>query len=368
MVKMKRTTVCLTLLLLLAVMLFGCSSGSGGEPSPSQADAPAEIALSVDASGGQYWYLSGQEINPAGLVITATLSDGTTRQVSPEECTFQKPPFFPFGEKEVQVSLGGVSTSFPIWTCPNVSETEDYIIYEIRENENGSRVSLLPVLVGEDKPFLLVLPGGGYAACQPQGNEGYAYAARAKELGYNAFVLQYSTNVSHPAPLEDVNLALDIIEDMKDVLHVSMENYAVIGSSAGGHLAGCWCTKEIGYEHYGKPRPAAAILTYPVTKVSDRADETGMIIIPEDADEATLDQLDFYRHIGPDYPPTYSWIFREDSLLPNVEILEEALNEQGVEHMIRYFSGGMHGLGQAIGTEAEGWLDEALHFWIDHIS
>ena len=67
------------------------------------------------------------------------------------------------------------------------------------------------------------------------------------------------------------------------------------------------------------------------------------------------------------FPPTYMWIFEEDSLKPQVDRMDAVLEENNVPHITRYYTGGRHGLGLAPGTAAEGWLDEAVAFWIDHI-
>ena len=238
--------------------------------------------ITINADNAKYWYLSGQEIDPTGLVITATLSSGGTMELDPADCEFVMPPFVPYGEKEVKVTFDGFEASYTIYTCPSALENDDYTTYQIRTNENGSRVSLTPVLVGDNKPFVLIFPGGGYEGCSPYGNDGYAYAAEIKKAGYNAFILQYSVKMEHPAPLDDVNTALEIIEDCKDFFGVTMDNYAVMGSSAGGHLAASWCTKEIGFEHYGKEQPAAALLAYAVTNASG---SSGSVLLGEHPSE-----------------------------------------------------------------------------------
>ena len=350
---MKKTMIWVLLLAAL-LLLTACAAK----------EEAAVTGITVDASNAKYWYVSGQEIDPTGLVVTATLADGTTKTIPVSEYTIEKPRFMPYGEKKVAVQYGEWTAAYTIYTCPTMTETDDYTTFQVRANENGSQVSLTPVLVGENKPFVLVCPGGGYEACSAYGNEGYAYAARIKELGYNAFILQYSIKMAHPTPLDDVNLALDIIEQNSEYWQVSTENYAVIGSSAGAHLVGCWSTPEIGFQKYGKSKPAAAILCYPLISLSSRSDS---VLLPADADEALIDSLCIDRHVDSSFPPTYMWIFEEDSLKPQVDRMDAVLEENNVPHITRYYTGGRHGLGLAPGTAAEGWLDEAVAFWIDHI-
>ena len=343
-------------LLTILLALLGCTA--------AQAPQRTVTGIEVDASQAKYWYLSGQEIDPAGLAVTAVYDDGSREPVPAEDCEYQKPPFAPAGEKTVTVTYADCEADYPIYTLPSSVETEEYKTYQIRINENKSQVSLTPVLVGENKPFVLVCPGGGYEACSPYGNEGYAYAARIKELGYNAIILQYSIKMAHPAPLDDVNLALDSIAQNSDYWQVSMDNYAVIGSSAGAHLVGCWSTPEVGYAKYGKAKPAAVILCYPLISLENRSD---FVLLPENADAALIESLSVDQQVDSTFPPTYMWIFVEDSLKPQVDRMDAVLEENNVPHITRYFTGGRHGIGLAQGTEGEGWIDEAVALWVEHI-
>jgi len=38
-------------------------------------------SISVDSSNAKYWYVSGTEIDPSGLVIHASMTDGTTKEI-----------------------------------------------------------------------------------------------------------------------------------------------------------------------------------------------------------------------------------------------------------------------------------------------
>lgn len=340
---------------LLSLLLLGlCACGSRG--------TVETVSIAVDAKNAKYWYVSGAELDPAGLVVTATLADGSTKTVPVEECTLEKPPFFPSGEKEVKVTWGECEASYPVYVCASSTETDEYVSYQIRKNENDSRVSLTPVLVGEGRPFVLIFPGGGYQACNPYGNEGYAYAAEMKKAGYNAFILEYSINMEHPAPLDDVNTALEIIEDNRAFFDVTMQDYAVMGSSAGGHLAATWSTKGVGYEHYGKEKPAVVLLSYAATHIFDGSRSN---LVGDNPSEELRRSLSADENVDADYPPTYQWVFDEDNLgvAAHTALMDAALAAAGVEHSTNIYPGTAHGVGLAEGTSAEGWIDDAISFW-----
>ena len=107
------------------------------------------------------------------------------------------------------------------------------------------------------RPAVLVLPGGGYQYCSDR--EADPVALAYLKAGYQAFVLRYSVGkYAHwPNPLEDVEQALAMIRSRED-WNVYPDKVAVVGFSAGGHLAAAAATMA-------KHRPNAAILGYAVT-------------------------------------------------------------------------------------------------------
>lgn len=107
------------------------------------------------------------------------------------------------------------------------------------------------------RPAVLVLPGGGYQYCSDREADPVAFAYL--KAGYQTFVLRYSVgkHAQWPNPLEDVEQALAMIRSRED-WNVYPDKVAVVGFSAGGHLAAAAATMAI-------VRPNAAILGYAVT-------------------------------------------------------------------------------------------------------
>lgn len=97
-------------------------------------------------------------------------------------------------------------------------------------------------------------------------------------LGYNAFVLSYTTQetaepeqLSWPEPLFDIAAAVLCIKDNADQWDVDPDQIFVCGFSAGGHLAGmyatCWSHKLLQDRFHREMedfRIKAAVLCYPV--------------------------------------------------------------------------------------------------------
>ena len=109
------------------------------------------------------------------------------------------------------------------------------------------------------RPEVLVMPGGGYAMLAE--HEGAGYASWLRDCGLHAFVLEYPVAPHrHPLPLAAATAALAPIRSGDHGLHVDADRVGVIGSSAGGDLAGC---PSVGAADRDAPRPAFAVLCYP---------------------------------------------------------------------------------------------------------
>lgn len=124
---------------------------------------------------------------------------------------------------------------------------------------------------------ILILPGGGYSHRAP--HEGVGYAEFLNDLGIEAFVLAYRVTGGapaddtplFPAPLLDARRAVRYLRHNADALGIDTDKIAVMGSSAGGHLAAFVSTYRAPIEGEGVDAideidciPNAQILCYPV--------------------------------------------------------------------------------------------------------
>jgi len=107
------------------------------------------------------------------------------------------------------------------------------------------------------RPAIIVIPGGAYAWCSDREADPVAQVYLAQ--GYHAFILRYSVkqHATWPNPLNDYDTAMAYIRDHHEKWHIYEDKIAVIGFSAGGHLAAAAATMS-------KNRPNAALLGYAV--------------------------------------------------------------------------------------------------------
>lgn len=86
-------------------------------------------------------------------------------------------------------------------------------------------------------PTLVIIYGGAWRQGNPSNNE--AFSRYMASQNYTVIAIDYRHAPQHkfPAQLEDVQTALQYIQDHADELEVDTERMAIMGRSAGGHLA-----------------------------------------------------------------------------------------------------------------------------------
>lgn len=221
--------------------------------------------------------------------------------------------------------------------------------------------------VKERSPFAVICAGGGYnMVCSFV--EGRPYARALNKAGYTAFVLKYRVGdlARYPAPQEDLARAVRFILDHAQELNVKKENYAVVGSSAGGHLAASFGTETMGYGNYGLPKPATLILAYPVICMDERGHgESTQKLLGLNPTSEEMYAKSIHNCVTPQYPPTFIWNSDGDTVVPpvNSRLMAEALKSAGVKYEYHNYPNVRHGAGLARGSSAAEWFSRAVTFW-----
>ncbi len=205
----------------------------------------------------------------------------------------------------------------------------------------------------EKRPAIIVLPGGGYEFCSDR--EADPVALVYLRAGFQAFVLRYSV-AGHKAwrnPLDDYEQAYKLICEKSEEWSVDTERIAVIGFSAGGHLAGCAATVS-------SCKPKAAILGYPVL---DRAT----------ADRYSADAPDVVASVDENTCPCFIFASRNDRTVPIENSVEfvRALTEKGIAYECHIYSDAPHGFSVAdetVNTKALEMCSRTPHWSADSIA
>ena len=216
---------------------------------------------------------------------------------------------------------------------------------------------------GQIHPFAVIIPGGGYNIVA-NFIEGIPIAKRLNSKGISSFIVYYRTKeeARYPAPMDDLARAIRQIFDNATKYNIDTSNYSIWGSSAGGHLTSSFGTDNMGYKKYGLPKPKALILSYPVITMDKDKTHQGShdLLLGENA---TKEQE---KNVFSDFPLTYIWCGDKDVTVhpDNSKMLAEALKKSKVPVKIEIFPDVAHGVGPATGTSAEGWINNAVDFWM----
>lgn len=207
------------------------------------------------------------------------------------------------------------------------------------------------------RPAVLVIPGGGYSHCSAREAEPVAKKFIAE--GFNAFVLNYTLlpdvfgKDGEFIPLTDTSLALAYIRENSERYFVNPEKIAVIGFSAGGHLAALigarWHEEKLALASGKKNediKPNAVLMSYALSVTREQPGiENLMKNSFENADEL-LDYLSADLAVTEHMPPTFMWHTAPDNVVPVKEtlIMAEALSAAKIPFETHIFPVGGHGL------------------------
>lgn len=225
-------------------------------------------------------------------------------------------------------------------------------------------------------PCVLILPGGGYSGLAA--HEGGNYAEWFNARGIHAGVLAYrlgSAGYRHPCMEQDAVRGLQLLRSLARSRGWDPARVAVIGSSAGGHLAALLLTTQAvanptssdPVEHES-PRPDLGILCYPVILTSGPDAHIGSRnnLLGADPPEELVRSLSAEQRVSSETPPCFIWHTFEDTGVPPTNSLafSLALCKNRIPHELHLYEKGRHGLGlDRPGNPAPPW-DEALCLWL----
>lgn len=212
------------------------------------------------------------------------------------------------------------------------------------------------------RPSVLVIPGGGYEMTSDR--EAEPIAMQFLAAGFNAFVLRYSVKPSvFPVALLEAAEAVRRMRAHAAEWHVDGDRIAVIGFSAGGHLAANLATSvsdDVLAAHGYDPdavRPNALMLAYPVITSGPLAHRGSFdaLLGEKKDDQEALDAVSIEKHIDAKTPPVFVWHTLPDGCVPceNTLMLIDACKKAGVSIEAHLFPEGGHGL--ALGNAETAW-------------
>nr|WP_245654144.1 alpha/beta hydrolase [Novosphingobium rosa] len=220
----------------------------------------------------------------------------------------------------------------------------------------------------------LIMPGGGYGFLSYD-NEGVSQAAWLNARGVTAFILMYRLpsegwNDRADVPLQDAQRAMRVIRSGASRFGIRADQVAILGFSAGGHLAGSLATRHAARVYAPvdaadqlSARPDVAALIYPVVTLDQpfaHIDSRNKLLGP-DAGLADQRARSVERNVDATTPPTFLVHAADDGLVPpaNSIALFDALRAAKRPVALHIFEDGGHGFGTRLPKtqSASAWPD-----------
>ncbi len=265
------------------------------------------------------------------------------------------------------------------------------------EFTSSSKAVLIPYLLDNsyDKPFILVIPGGGYDHYGKKEQDTICEFFNSK--GFSSALLLYTlAPFKFPDALMDLAQCVAYIREKSNEWKIDEHKLILCGFSAGGHLSaslGCFWNSPLlkNISLNGKNllpqdiRPDGLCLCYPVISSDKKiCHEKSILRLTENLSEEECkflcdktetkgsllpkelirDALSLEKHVSKDFPKTFMWHTVQDKAVPAENTIEfaKALKEKNIDFEYHLFAEGEHGLSLAKGTSAESWTDLFISF------
>jgi len=219
---------------------------------------------------------------------------------------------------------------------------------------------------------VIICPGGGYQILAVD-HEGTQVAKWFNSIGVTAFVLKYrlAPRYKHPAPMQDVQRAIQYVRAHAQDYHLSPTRIGVAGFSAGGHLASTAATHFVEalsgvndpISHVSS-RPDFAVLAYPVITMTESFGHAGSKknLLGDEPKAELVKLMSNELQVTPRTPPTFIFHTGDDTGVPaeNAIAFYSACRRHKVPAELHIYQFGPHGVGLAPG-------DPALNTWKNHV-
>ncbi|NCT09043.1 MAG: alpha/beta hydrolase [Flavobacteriia bacterium] len=275
-----------------------------------------------------------------------------------------------------------------LWDKGNIPLNKDTITSQETFDEAGMRYKKIsePALyvyrnktIKNNGAALLFFPGGGYSTVVLGKNHGEEMAQHFLKMGFNVVaVLKYRlpdtliVNSQEKVPLCDAQKAVSIVHKKASNWSVNSNKIAVMGASAGGHLAaslGNLKNEIIAPEvNLDELKIAVSILMYPVISFNLPYRHKGSfknLLVDKSDNQELLDYYSMENKVNEYTPPTFIIHALDDQTVvyQNSLLYCDSLKHHNVKYNFVELEKGGHGFGLNFNKTGINWTIE-LESWL----
>ncbi|MBQ8852771.1 MAG: alpha/beta hydrolase [Alistipes sp.] len=189
---------------------------------------------------------------------------------------------------------------------------------------------------------VVIVPGGGYYKLSMK-YDGFMIGQYLRSIGVTAIVVKYRLPNEHrEVPLEDAQAALRYMRTEGVKWGVDPQQVGILGSSAGGYLAGHTSNVTPDSE-----KPAFSILIYSVVDGTKRSAQRGTfgLMLGKNRTDAEQESYSLHNLVSPTTPPTLLLLADDDvRVMPEHSMAYyKALKHYGIPAAMHVFPSGGHG-------------------------
>ena len=194
-------------------------------------------------------------------------------------------------------------------------------------------------------PVIVSVHGGGWFYGD---KELYShYCCLLAEHGYVVVNFNYrlSPQNKYPAAIEDVAYMVRYIHENSQILGIDMDNFYMVGDSAGAQLTANYCIIASNSDYRAKLDfftydllPKKVCLNCGAYNMAERNDNVSAWYlknaVTEEQYKLFKDQLDY---VNADFPEAYLMYSVNDDLSSHTKVLDEVLNKVGIAHITKAY-------------------------------
>ena len=235
-------------------------------------------------------------------------------------------------------------------------------IFDVSNSRKNTKI--IQISHKNHEKFCIIVSGGALTYIDTF-HEGLPIAERMYIEGYDVFLLNYEvgSKAKKLGPSKDINNAVRFIIQNNNKLKVDVDDFVIIGCSAGGYIASQYCSNNLGYKKNNNQRPGCLCLLYPVIKLNPN-EETCLNALGKNPSDFLIRKYSSFYHVGNTFPPTFIVHSKDDNAVPyqtSIKLKEE-LDKISVLNKLLLYETGNHGWGIGYRLEPATWFEQFIDF------